>query len=101
MLLLAEVLLQPLIFFLGQTHETAMLRSCHANNVNRVVKVREMLVGLADTIVLRAVAILDIGHTPSLFALNLKCAAALTLLLSFKIHKILFIWFRPRSCQTI
>ena len=101
MLLLVEVLLQPLIFFLRQSHETAMLRTCHTLNINRIVKVRQVLVCLTDAVVLRTVAVLDIGNAPSLFALNLECAAALTLLLSLKIHKISLVWFRPWTQQMI
>ena len=78
-----------------------MLRSRHTLDIDRVVEASEVFIRLANAVVLRAVAILDVSHTPTFLAHNLKGTASLALLLSLKTHKVLLVWLRPRSRQLV
>src|SRR5574344_44855 len=98
--LLVEVFLQSFVFLLGQSHETAVLRGGDAFDVHRIAEVGEVFVCLTDAIVLGLVAILNVCHSPSLLSHNLEGAATLAFLVALKVHKIMFIWFWPRSCQS-
>ena len=74
LLLLSRPLLQALVFLLGEAHGGAVLGSRDAFDVYWVVEVAEVLVGLADAIVLGAVAILDVSHAPGIVTDKLEGA---------------------------
>ena len=57
-----------------ESHEGAMLRSRDALDVDGVVEVAEVFVGLADAIVLGTVAILDVSHAPGVVTNQLEGA---------------------------
>ena len=71
-LLLGAPLLQPLILLLRQAHEGAVLRTGDALDVARITEGAQVLVGLADAVVLRAVTILYVGHAPRAVADELE-----------------------------
>ena len=81
---LSYILLQLIVLLLGQPHEGAVLGSGDALNVDGIAEVSQMLVGLADAVVLGTVAVLDIGHTPSIIADELESAGTFTLLLALE-----------------
>ena len=74
------------VLFLGNSHKTAMLRSRNALNIHRIREITKILICLADTIVLRMIAILDISHTPGIITNKLEGRATLAVLLSFETY---------------
>ena len=76
--------LQALVFFLCQAHERAVLWPCHALDVDRVVEVLQVLVGLAYAVVLGRVRLLYISHSPPFLSHYLESRRALTHLLALK-----------------
>lgn len=77
---------ESIVLLLGDAHETTMLRSRHALDIDRVGEIAEILVGLADAIMLRMVAVLDVSHTPGIVAYQLEGAAALSHLVALEAH---------------
>ena len=95
------MLIQPLVLLLGQPHEAAMLWSRDALNIGRIMETFEVFVRLANAVVLRTVAVLDIGDTPTLLANDLEGTATFTFLGAFETHKVVLIRFRPWSCEFV
>ena len=78
-----------------------MLRPGHAFNVNGVLEVTEILVGFADAVVLGIVAVLYVGHAPSLVADKLEGARTLTVFLSFEAHVVVGHGLAPSTGQMV
>lgn len=67
-----ERLFQTLIFLFCETHEAAVLRTSYTFDVDWIVEVLQIFVGLTDTVVLRAVGVLNVCYSPAFFADNLE-----------------------------
>ena len=65
-------ILQSFIFLLSKAQERAMLWTVHAFDVVRIGEVAHILVGLADAVVLRITAILDVANAPAVLTRNLE-----------------------------
>ncbi len=78
-----------------------MLRTRYALDINRVGEIAEILICLADTIVLRMVAILDISYTPGIIAHKLEGRATFAILLSLETYIIILYRFAPTMIQIL
>ena len=78
-----------------------MLRSRHALDIDRVGEIAEILVGLADAIMLRMVAVLDVSHTPGIVAYQLEGAAALSHLVALEAHIVVIHRSTPTMSQVL
>lgn len=86
---------QSFVLALGESHEGAVLRTGDALDVLRVSEVAQVLVGLADAVVLGAVAVLYVGHAPRLVANELEGAGSLAPLASFEAYVVVLHGFAP------
>lgn len=65
----------------------------HALHSDGGVEVGEFFIGLADAVSFGLGRIFDVGHAPGRVAHQLEGRAALTLLVAFKLHIVIFILY--------
>ena len=92
---------QALIFLLRQSHERAVLRCRDTLDVNGIVEAAQVFVGLADAVVLRVVAVLNVGHTPRLVADELEGTRALAVLAALKRHIVVLHGLAPTGGELL
>ena len=78
-----------------------MLRAGDPLDVDGVVEVAQVLIRLADAVVLGIIAILDVGHAPGLVADELEGAAALALLLPLEADIVVLHGLSPSAFQMV
>ncbi len=78
-----------------------MLRSSYTLNIHRIREITEIFIGLADTIMLRMVAILNISHAPCIIADQLEGTASLTRFASLEANIIILYWCAPTMIKIL
>ena len=78
-----------------------MLRSCYTLNIHRIREITEIFIGLANTIMLRMVTILNISHAPCIIANQLECTAAFTHFVSLEADEIILYWCAPTMSKIL
>ena len=74
-----------------------MLRSRNTLDIYRIGEIAEILICLADTIMFRMVAVLDVSHTPGIITDKLEGRTSFCQFISFETYKVII----DRSAPTM
>lgn len=77
------------ILFPGDSHKATMLRSRNTLDIYRIGEIAEILISLADTVMLRMITILDISHTPGIITDKLESRTSLSQFTTLETYEVI------------